>query len=389
MVAHVVLGGLAFLSLGLLFWQWLAGRRFLSHQPTGDRSFLPSVSVLKPLKGVDSETAACLRSWLRQDYSGEIEFLFCAEPVDEAAIRLVEELQTEFRNVRLLKMDQPAGPNIKVSKLMLLAEQARHDILCPSDADTCVAPDFLIQLVQPLRDEKVGIVNGCYAAANPRNAAMWWEAIGINADFWAQVIQAIELKPMDFALGAVMAMRHETLKEIGGFDSVREYLADDFQIGQRVVAKQLRIELLPMVAECRDPEFGWRQAWQHQIRWARTIRGCRPVAYFFSLLNNTTLWLLLWLATPVPPPGYIVAAGLLIRALVAANLMRQLTGHCRHTSWLWMVWIKDLLGVLLWLLAFSGNTVVWRGARYRLDSGGLLKPLDPAGSTSKTPPEPS
>lgn len=341
--------------------------------------------MLKPLKGVDSETETCLRSWLVQDFPGEVEFLFCAESDDEAAITLVEKLQTNSdKDVQLLIIDQPAGPNVKVSKLIKLAASAKHDVLCLSDADTCVSEDFLIRLVQPLRDQKIGIVNSCYAATNPQNAAMWWEAIGINADFWAQVLQAKDLAPMDFALGAVIAMRRDALKSMGGFEPDQEFLADDYRLGQRIIAHDQRIELLPMVAECRDPVFGWRQAWQHQIRWARTIRSCRPVAYFFSLLNNTTLWLLLWLAAPVPPMACFVAAGLLVRLLVAANLMRRLTGHCRHVPWLWLVWMKDLLGVLLWILAFTGNTVVWRGTRYRILPGGRLKPLDPAHHNSET-----
>ncbi|MGB0580555.1 MAG: glycosyltransferase [Limisphaerales bacterium] len=377
MTAPAILGGLAFLSLALLLWQWVTGRRFPLHHAIDDRSFVPPISVLKPLKGVDSETGTCLHSWLEQEYPGDIEFLFCAESDDDAAIELVESLQKDSaQNIQLLRLDSPAGPNVKVSKLILLADRAKHEVFCLSDADTCVSKDFLIQLVQPLRDDKVGVANSCYLAANPRNAAMWWEAIGINADFWSQVLQAKDLGPMDFALGAVMAMRRETLKDIGGFEAVQEFLADDFQIGQRIVASGRRIELLPLVAECRDPEFGWRRAWQHQVRWARTIRGCRPVAYFFSLLNNTTLWLLLWLAAPVPPMGCLVAAGLLLRVLVAANLMRRLTGHCRHVPWLWLVWIKDLFGVLLWLLAFIGNTVIWRGTEYRVLSGGRLQSRD-------------
>ena len=39
--------------------------------------------------------------------------------------------------------------------------------------------------------------------------------------------------------------------------------------------------------------MGWSAVWKHQLRWARTIRVCQPVPYFFSLLSN---------ADPLAPP---------------------------------------------------------------------------------------
>jgi ceramide glucosyltransferase len=373
MAAHIVLGSLAFLSLGLLFWQWILGRRLALHHRSDDVSFRPSVSVLKPVKGVDTEMRGCLESWLRQDYPADLEILFGVERDDLNAIALIESLGDP--RARLIVIDGLSGVNAKAAKLEALAAEAMNEVVCVSDADTFVPADFLLQFIQPLRNGQVGMVNCFYLLANMRNGAMWWEAIGINADFWGQVLQSNSLKPMDFALGAVIGMRREVLDEIGGFGAVVNHLADDFQLGRRVAEQGRRIELVPLVAECREAEFGWRQAWTHQLRWARTIRVCRPGGYFASILNNTTLWLLLWLAAPVPPMGCIVAAGLLLRVLVAANLMRHLTGNDRHVPWLWLVWVKDLLGALLWLGAFLGNTVSWRGDRFRILPGGKLELL--------------
>ena len=373
MAAHPVLGGLAFLSLGLLFWQWILGRRLSLRGPAADVSFQPTVSILKPVKGVDAEMRACFESWLRQDYPGDVEVLFGVERGDTEAIELIRTL--EGPRARLVVIDRLTGTNAKVAKLAVLAAEAANEIVVTSDADTFVPPDFLRQLVQPLRDRPVGLVNSYYSLTKMRNAAMWWEAIGINADFWAQVRQSNSLKPMDFALGAVMGMRREVLAAIGGFGSLVDHLADDYELGGLVARHGWRIELVPQVAECREAEFGWRRAWAHQLRWARTIRVCRPGSYFASILNNTTLWLLLWLAASGPAVGCVVGAGLLLRLLVAANLMRLLTGDCRHVPWLWLVWVKDLLGVLVWAGAFLGNTVQWRGEAFRILPGGRLERL--------------
>src|SRR5439155_5279034 len=113
------------------------------------------------------------------------------------------------------------------------------------------------------------------------------------------------LKPLDFALGAVMVIRREQLEEIGGFRALVECLADDYQLGNRIARLGLRLAISPVIAECWSAPMGWRAVWKHQLRWARTIRVCQPLPYFFSILSNGTLWPLLWLiafpSKPVPP----------------------------------------------------------------------------------------
>ena len=82
-----------------------------------------------------------------------------------------------------------------------------------SDADVRVPPDFLANVVAPLASmtENRALVNCFYRLANPTTTAMQWEAVAINADFWSQVLQAASLKPLDFALGAVMLTRRKLL----------------------------------------------------------------------------------------------------------------------------------------------------------------------------------
>ena len=175
--------------------------------------------------------------------------------------------------------------------------------------------DFLQNLVDPFREPEVGLVNCFYRLANPATVAMRWEAIAINADFWSQVLQGRTMQPLDFALGAVMATRREALEEIGGFGALADYLADDFQLGNRIVRHAGKtIALCPVVVDCFSPPMNWREVWAHQLRWARTIRVCKPLPYALSILSNATLWPLLWVlvqpakwslitfgAVPAPP----------------------------------------------------------------------------------------
>ena len=203
---------------------------------------------------------------------------------------------------------------------------------------------------------------------------MQWEAIAINADFWSQVLQSRSLKPIDFALGAVMATRRQQLQEIGGFAALADCLADDYQLGNRIARRGYSIALSPVVVECWSAPMGWAAVWKHQLRWARTIRVCQPAPYFFSILSNATFWPLLWLIVKPAPPVLGLRPGLHPRPR-ADRAGPATTGHPElgpPYAHGWLVPIKDLLQAAIWLLAFMGNRIEWRGERMRLRRDGTL-----------------
>jgi ceramide glucosyltransferase len=427
-ILNAILASLACLSLALLLWQWLAARRFPLHQRVSHQDYAPAVTLLKSLKGCDAETENCLRSWFAQQYAGGIQILFGVASAADPVCGIVRKLTQEFpeHDVRLVVCAQPLGANAKVSKLAELEKLAKHEILVISDADVRVPPDLMVNAVAPLseagwagaplpaaaarveggargvsRPAGVGMVNCLYRLANPTTLAMQWEAIAINADFWSQVLQSQCLKPLDFALGAVMVTRRKCLEEIGGFKALADCLADDYRLGNRISRNGHRIVLCPVVVECWDPPMTWRAVWKHQLRWARTIRVCQPVPYFFSILSNVGFWALLLLmaglwsslngvtthtisagqggfAADLSMPvgmGVAIAVGCcLLRILVAYDLQRRLTRSSAHANYFWLVPIKDLLQAAIWLCAFAGNRVEWRGRRFRLRRDGTLAP---------------
>ena len=372
---NAILASFAVLSLALLLWQWLAARKFPLHQRVREHPFPPAVTLLKPLKGCDETSEACLRSWLCQDYTGRIQVLFGVDSADDPVVKVVNEVLHEFahHDARLVICPQNLGANAKVSKLVELEVLARHEILVISDADVQVPPDFLFNAVALLRAPEVGLVNCFYALSEPTTVAMRLEAIAINADFWSQVLQAQSLKPIDFALGAVMITRRKQLEQIGGFKELVDCLADDYQLGHRLAQHGHRIAISPVVVECRSTPLHWKAVWKHQLRWARTIRVCQPVPYFFSILSNATLWPLLWLVVkPEPASLAFLLSGVLLRIWTAVDLQQRLTRSRAHFPWWWLTPIKDLFQAVMWLLAFVGNHVEWRGQRMRLRRDGTL-----------------
>jgi ceramide glucosyltransferase len=174
-----------------------------------------------------------------------------------------------------------------------------------------------------------------------------------------------------------MLTRRKLLEEIGGFTALANCLADDYQLGHRIAQNGHRIALCPVVVECWHPPMSWRGVWKHQLRWARTIRVCQPVPYFFSILANATFWPLLWLiASLVLSKTFclplLAVACLLIRIALAQNLQRRFTPGDNNLSPPWLVPVKDLLQAAVWLGAFIGNTVEWRGQRMKLSRDGTL-----------------
>ncbi len=377
--ATAIPAALALLSLALALWQWIAARRFPLHRRVADFSFSPAITLLKPLKGCDETTAESLRSWFRQNYTGRTQILFGVAGADDPVCQIVRELIAENpgHDAQLVVCDRLSGANAKIAKLVQLEKLAKHDLILVSDADVRVPPDFLVNVVAPLHDPKVGLVNCFYRLANPATTAMRWEAVAINADFWSQVLQAASLKPLDFALGAVMLKRRKLLSEIGGFGALADCLADDYQLGQRIAKKGQRIALCPVVVECWDMPMNWSEVWKHQLRWSRTIRVCQPLPYFFSILSNATFWPLLWLVVSLISPATLcaplaAAACLLIRICLAQNLQRRFTPERSLISPPWLVPVKDLLQVAIWSGAFTGSTVEWRGRRMKLRRDGTL-----------------
>src|SRR6266567_2716407 len=329
MVLNEIFGAWRGLGLWRRFWQWLVARRFPLYQRAPAQPFAPAVTLLKPLKGWDGATEDCLRSWLSQDYTGRLQILFGTASSEDPVCKIVSKLLREYPTLdaQLVVCVSSLGANPKVSKLVELDRLAKHDILVISDADVRVPPDFLTQVVAPLREAEVGLVNCFYQLANPSTLAMQWEAIAINADFWSQVLQARSLKPLDFALGAVMVIRREQLEEIGGFRAVVDCLADDYQLGNRIARLGLRIAIWPL------------------------------------------LWLL---ASPSSLALAFCAGCCLLRGWAALDLQQRLTRSRAHVDYWWFVPIKDLLQAVIWLAAFLGNRIEWRGERMLLRRDGTL-----------------
>jgi ceramide glucosyltransferase len=331
--------------------------------------YAPAVSILKPIHGRDPGFYACIRSHAAQHYP-EFEILFGVSDPADPAIADIESLRQEFPMVPIsLHRVSTTAPNAKAGVLAELARHARHEILLVNDGDIFVPPGYLDAVMAPLEDSGTGLVT-CLYRAHGASFATRMEALGIATDFAPSVLVARLVGVAEFALGSTMAFRKETLAAIGGFESIFDYLADDYQLGRRIHELGLRIAFADVVVETNLGAGSWRDVMRHQLRWARTIRVSRFAGYCGSMITHATLWSLVallagaWWAA-VPALALRIAAGAWIGSEVLddPNVARTAA----------LIPLRDLFGFGIWVAGLSGAAVEWRGLQLRLQRGGKIQ----------------
>lgn len=354
---------------------------FLRERRTAGQSansaFHPPISILKPLKGLDPEMYSSLRSHCLQDYP-EFEIIFGVSDAGDPAVGIVQQLQREFpdRVIHLVMCPKILGSNVKVSNLAQMAAQAKHEYLIVNDGDIRVELDYLRRVIPPLADEKVGMVTCLYRGVAAPTLGSKLEALGISTDFCPGVLAAWKLeRGISFALGSTQAFRRSDLEKIGGFEAIVDYLADDYELGNRIHRLGTMIHLSDVVVETHLPPYDLRGYFAHQLRWARGVRDSRPGGYFGLIVTFGLLWSLLGvLASGGAAWSWIIlAATILLRAAVASTVGKSILGDPQLDSVSWLLPLRDLLAFAIWIASFAGHTVTWRGDRFRLEKGKLIR----------------
>ena len=340
--------------------------------------FTPPVSILKPLKGVDPNFYECLASHCRQSYPQfEIIFGLC-DPRDSATATIAQ-LQRDFPQVpiKLVIVPESHGANRKMNSLARMLPQAAHDFIVINDADIRVEPDYLRSVIAPLGDESVGLVTCLYRGVPAGGFASILEALGLSGDFAGQVLLARWVEGVKFALGATMATRQKQIAAIGGLERWTDYLADDYVLGSQIVAAGYRIHLSHNVVDTMLPNRSFAELLRQQVRWARTVRCSRPGGYPGLLLTfGVPFALLALLAHPGSAlAGLVFAVTLAVRLLAAWTSGVMVAGDRTLRRFLWLLPVRDALGLGVWIASYLGSTVVWRGEQFRIEKGGRIRQM--------------
>lgn len=347
--------------------------------------FAPSVSILKSLKGLDPGMLDAFRSHCRQSYPGDYELLFGVSRLDDPAAAAVTQLKAEFPYlpIRLIECPQRLGANGKVSTLAQLAPYANHEFLLVNDSDIAVSPRYLERTMGPFAPPKqpgenpgepVGLVTALYRGRAHGTLASRFEALAIATEFQPGVLlsKLIE-RGLHYGLGSTLAIRREALNRIGGFESLLDHLADDYELGARIAAAGYRIALSSETVETAVPAYRWRGFFSHQLRWLRTVRDARTWGYAGLVVTHGLGWALLnVLAGGISFVSlWLLGMAFFLRLGSAMMVGTAVLADHRLLDNLWMLPARDLVAMGLWVAGFAGDTIVWRGERFLLKDGKL------------------
>lgn len=361
------LAGISYLVLALA-----AVRRFARAEPGRGPQRPPAVTVLKPLCGDEPGLYANLRSFCEQDYP-TVQIVFGARDASDSALPVVRQLMRDLpqADLALVVAKPAAGTNQKVGNLVNMMRAARHDVLVVADSDIRVRRDYLSEVVSPLADPGVGLVT-CLYVGRPRGG--FWAAFGamsINYGFLPSVLVGRLIGAIEGCFGATIVVRREVLERVGGFAPFANQLADDFALGEAVRALGWRTELSRHVVDNLVSESDLRSLFQHELRWARTIRAITPYGYACSVI---TLPLALALLAVVLSWGSAAALTVFLLAFVSRLALVRVIDRVFELDGesSWRIPLRDLLSLFVFVASFCGKKVVWRDRQFRAGSHGRM-----------------
>lgn len=339
---------------------------------------LPPVSVLKPVHGNESRIRENIESFFRQNYP-QYEILFAADESDDTAIPVIKEISARYPNIptQILITGQPTWPNAPNFCFHHLSQVAAHNILVTSDSDVEVSPDYLRMVVPPLLDPKVGAVTVVFRGKSAGGVWADLDAIGQSVEFTAGVVTVNLLEGMKFGLGPTIALRKDSIGRIGGYEAVREYLSNDFVVGNFIQKAGFEVVLSSEVVDHVSPKMTFRRMWERQLRWAMGTRYSRPKGHIGTGLT---------FAVPYGILG-LIAAALLGHPLFGLGLFAAALINRIAQSWIVGWWaagdpvarkaavlypLRDLHGFIIWCASYVSKRSLWRDNKYLLLKGGRL-----------------
>lgn len=339
------------------------------------REHTPPVSILKPLRGADPGMYEAFRSHCLQDYP-EYELIFGVAEADDPAVALVERLRQEFpeRRIELVLCPQVLGTNLKVSNLVQMLPHARYDYLLVNDSDIRVSSDYLRGILSPFADSKVGMVTSPYRGTPGGTLGSKLEALGISTDFIAGVLAARQLEGVHFALGSTLAFPRRSLDLIGGFEPLLDYLADDFELGNRISAAGFEVVISNVSVDTHLADYDLSGYWAHQLRWARSARDSRKRAYLGVVITFGLPWAMLTLALSHAAPWALALFGVVLAVRLAMALVvgRGVLKDPSLLRDLWLLPLRDVLALAVWVGCYAGHSIAWRGNLFLLKDGKLV-----------------
>jgi ceramide glucosyltransferase len=336
----------------------------------------PPISVMKPLCGAESGMADNLDSCLRQDYP-QFQMVFGVADAADPALAVVAALPRDLPGVEIDVVAEATrhGLNLKVGNLINMWPKVRHDLIAIADSDITVGPHYLDDLAAPFADPKVGVVT-CLYVGRPESGL--WSALGamgINHGFLPGAVLARAIGRKDGCFGATMAVRREVLEKGGGLDVLSHVLADDWVLGRMARDQGLEIALASRPVDITVHEPDLKTLLLHEIRWGRTIAAVDRASYMASVITQPVALAAL---------AVLVGGGWLpsLAALALAVLCRWWAVRVEERALglpkagFGLLVMREILSFVVYVVACSGRTVIWRGRHFVVRADGTLDQVE-------------
>jgi ceramide glucosyltransferase len=342
--------------------------------------FLPPVSNLKPVRGLDPDAYENFASFCRQDYP-DYEVLFCVGDTSDPALPVLQRLIEDFPDTRISIIigSGREATNDKVAKLARLVEEAAHEHLVISDSDVRVEPTYLRRLVAPLADARTGAVTCFYVSGEEKTLVQRLQDIGMISDFYPGILVAKQLDGVKFALGPTICTTRSYLQEFGGYASIENKPADDLWIGRLIADHGREVVLLPYAIVTVPDYQSLRELFFKRLRWITVMRHMRPWGHVGLIFTLGLPWSLL--AAAIAPTSAVAVAYLGGYFLVRSALTLLVGSAGLKQSGVWaklaLIPVWDAMATAIWLASFTRRSISWRGHDYFIVNGDLI----PARST--------
>jgi ceramide glucosyltransferase len=364
-----------------------AAVRFGMRKVRDDRAtpdFLPPVSVFKPLHGTEPGLDRNLETFFEQEYP-DFELLFCARHETDRGLQCARQVGARYPHVQAKYVTcgepLPRFHNAKVYSFEKLDSIAQHELYITSDADVRVSKDYLLRMVQNLKDPNLGIASCLYVGTpyggDASSFATKLDAVGKSVEMTSGVLVADMIEGTKFALGATQALHRKGFQEVGGFAELGQFYADDFELGNRLAKQGRVVKMATHVIKLMVQDQPFWLSFRNQLRWMQSTRRSRPWGHLGSGLTFAMPFGLLGLLWGLAS-GHALAGVLWLLAMAMNRWLQAFAIlSVLQDPGLWrnvLIYpLRDLLGSVLWVRSYGGDKFYYRGKIYTLRSGGRVE----------------
>lgn len=350
----------------------------------------PSISVIRPIKGLDAGAAENIRAALEHGYPGDVETFFVFDDDSEPAVPLVKGALAERKaagrsdQARILFAGQPpASQTGKLNAMIAGLRVANNELIAFIDSDVRQDSKALTAVVDTLLDSPdagsaFAPVVATEPAATVGDAGYLMLINGLYGPAAASTVKELGGE-MPFIMGQFMVLRREAMAAIGGLESADGQLVDDMFLGMRLkefgyrnVVSSHRVSIVQRGMSVGDFVGTF-------VRWIAFSRSGLP-ALSFKLnlwLMGVAYWLGLVAAGVALAKGFGLVASLNLLApvfvsLVISDLHTRLGGAPLRLRHWWVAFAIFLSAPVIYGSVFLRHEVNWRGRRYQLNTNSRL-----------------